>query len=85
MEIDNELTERLLRNDRKAMQELYGLTVRYLFAVCQRYVVNEEDVRDILQETYIKAFKNIHNFKQQNGGSLVAWMTRIAVNESQML
>ena len=85
MEIDNELTERLLRNDRKAIQELYGLTVRYLLAVCQRYVVNEEDVRDILQETYIKAFKNIHSFKQQNGGSLVAWMTRIAVNESLML
>ena len=85
MTIDNRLTERLLRNDRKAMQELYGLTVRYLFAVCQRYVVNEEDVRDILQETYIKTFKNIHNFKQKDGNSLVAWMTRIAVNESLML
>ena len=49
------------------MQELYGLTVRYLFAVCQRYVVNEEDVRDILQETYIKTFKNIHDFKKKDG------------------
>ena len=62
------------------MQELYGLTVRYLFAVCQRYVVNEEDVRDILQETYIKVFKNIHDFRQKDSNSLVAWMSRIAVN-----
>ena len=85
MTIDNRLTERLLRNDRKAMQELYGLTVRYLFAVCQRYVVNEEDVRDILQETYIKVFKNIHDFRQKDSNSLVAWMSRIAVNESLML
>ena len=85
MTIDNELIERLQKNDRKAMQELYGLTVRYLFAVCQRYVVNEEDVRDILQETYIKTYKNISDFKQQDGSSIISWMTRIAVNESLML
>ena len=85
MTIDNELIERLRKNDRKAMQELYGLTVRYLFAVCQRYVVNEEDVRDILQETYIKTYRNIGDFKPENGSSLVSWMTRIAVNESLML
>ena len=85
MTIDNRLTERLLRNDRKAMQELYSLTVRYLFAVCQRYVVNEEDVRDILQETYIKTYRNIGDFKPENGSSIVSWMTRIAINESLML
>ena len=71
MTIDNELIERLRKNDRKAMQELYGLTVRYLFAVCQRYVVNEEDVRDILQETYIKTYRNIGDFKPENGSSIV--------------
>lgn len=84
MTIDNQLIERLRNNDRKAMQELYDLTVRYLFAVCQRYVVNEEDVRDILQETYIKIFRNISDFRQQEGSSILSWMTRIAVNESLM-
>lgn len=65
MTIDNKLIERVKNNDRKAMQELYSLTVRYLFAVCQRYVVNEEDVRDTLQETYIKIFKSIGDYKQK--------------------
>ena len=69
MTIDNRLTERLLLYDRKSMKELYGLTVRYLFDVCQRYVVNEEDMRDILQETYIKSFQNIHDLQQKDGHS----------------
>lgn len=85
MTIDNKLIERVKNNDRKAMQELYSLTVRYLFAVCQRYVVNEEDVRDTLQETYIKIFKSIGDYKQKKESSILSWMTRITVNESLML
>lgn len=83
--IDNKLLQRIKRNDRKAMQELYGLTVCYLSAICHRYVVNEEDVRDVLQETYIKVFRNISSFEPSDESSMVKWMRKIAVNESLLL
>jgi len=82
--IDNKIVDAVKQGDCKAMQTLYSLTVRYLFAVCQRYVVNDEDVRDILQEAYIKVFRNIKDFSPKDKTSLLAWMTRIIVNESLM-
>lgn len=82
--IDNKIVDAVKQGNRKAMQELYGLTVRYLFAVCQRYVVNDEDVRDILQETYIKVFRSIKDFSPKDKTSIAAWMTRFVVNESLM-
>ncbi len=79
--IDKTITARVIQGDRKAAQELYCLTVRYLCAVCQRYI-DDDDVRDILQESYIKIFKNIKDFSDKDKGSLLSWMTRIVVNES---
>ncbi len=70
--------------NRRAMQQLYSLTIRYLTAVCQRYIVNEDDVKDVLQEGYVKIFMNIGTFQQREEGSVLSWMTRIVVNESLM-
>ena len=44
------------------MQQLYSLTARYLYAICQRYLSNEEDTKDVLQETFVKIFRNIKDF-----------------------
>jgi len=82
--IDNSIVESVKRGDRRAMQELYSLTVRYLFAVCQRYVVKDEDVRDIIQEAYIKIFKSIKDYTPKERTSIVTWMARIVVNEALM-
>jgi RNA polymerase sigma-70 factor (ECF subfamily) len=55
-----------------------------LTAVCQRYIVGEDDVKDVLQESYVKIFMNIGTFQQREEGSVLSWMTRIVVNESLM-
>ena len=66
------------------MQQLYSLTARYLYAICQRYLSNEEDTKDVLQETFVKIFRNIKEFNERNDATLLSWMVRIAVNESLM-
>lgn len=67
------------------MQELYALTVRYLTAVCQRYIAQDEDVKDVLQESYLKIFRNVNRFTPEGKDSAVSWMTQIVANESLML
>lgn len=79
-------TERLIaeikKGNRLAMQQLYCLSVGRLTAVCQRYIANDEDVKDVLQDSYIKIFKALETFVPQNENSLNSWMTKIVANES---
>ena len=65
-----------------AMKELYCATAEYLTAVCARYISDDEDVKDILQDSYVKIFTSAGKFEYRGEGSLRAWMTRIVVNES---
>lgn len=68
--------------NRQAMHDLYSLSVGRLTAVCRRYVVEDEDVKDVMQDSYVKIFRALNTFVPQNDNSLMAWMTRIVVNES---
>lgn len=83
-ETDNELQLLGLvrQGNAMAMRQLYSTYVRYLAAICSRYVVNNEDVRDVLQDSFIKIFSNIASFEYKGKGSLKGWITRIVVNES---
>jgi len=68
------------KGNRQAMEQLYCLTVRYLYAVCQRYITNEEDVKDIVQESYIRIFESLASFTMYSEASLRGWMARIVAN-----
>ena len=64
------------------MKMLYDRYVGYLTAVCARYIQDDDDVKDILQEAFIKVFKSMDRFSWRGNGSLKAWLTRIVVNDS---
>lgn len=68
-----------------AMDRLYASSADYLTGVCARYIANDEDLRDVLQESYIRIFTQIDRFEYRGCGSLMAWMSRIVVNESLQL
>lgn len=78
--------ERLLRKvqkgDTSAAESLYRLHVRYLSALCSRYLINDEDIKDVLQEAFIKIFTLIGDFEYRGTGSLRGWMARITLNET---
>lgn len=82
---EKRLIRDIMKGNRMAMQELYSLTVRNMNAVCSRYVVDPDDVKDVLQESYLKAFSRIKTFMPRDDGSLVAWLRRIVVNEALKL
>lgn len=70
------------RGNKNAMRAAYDRYVGYLTAVCSRYVVVSEDVRDVLQNSFIKIFTNINKYKPRENATLKSWMTKIVVNES---
>ena len=78
--------ERWLRKaligDNAATEWIYRRYVRYLAAVCSRYITEEENIKDVLQESFIKIFYSLDSFKYHGEGSLKAWMTRITLNET---
>lgn len=64
------------------MRRFYERYVGLLTAVCSRYVVDPSDVKDILQESFIKIFDKIDSFDFRGEGSVKAWVSRIVVNNS---
>jgi RNA polymerase sigma-70 factor (ECF subfamily) len=64
------------------MKMLYDRYAGYLTAVCARYIPDDDEVKDLLQESFIKIFQSMDRFSWRGEGSLKAWMTRIVVNDS---
>ena len=66
--------------DNKAFKKIYDQHSGTMYSICLRYMNNEDEAKDALQEGFIKVFKNISKFKFT--GSFEGWMKRIFVNSS---
>lgn len=64
------------------MKALYELSVGRLAGTCARYIPDEDDLHDVLQDSYVKIFTHMADFEYRGPGSLEAWMQRIVVNEA---
>ena len=64
------------------MRLFYERYAGYLTAVCRRYVPDTADVKDILQEAFLKMFDKVDRFAYRGEGSLRAWASRIVVNDA---
>lgn len=63
------------------MQELlYNRFAPKMYAVCMRYSGNSDDAQDLLQEGFVKVFKNLEKYR--GDGSFEGWIRRIFVNTS---
>ena len=64
----------------KAFKELISLYKERLYWHVRKIVISHDDTDDVLQNTFIKIYKNISKFKQES--KLFSWMYRIATNEA---
>lgn len=76
------LVDELKRKDSqaKAFEVLVNTYKERLYWHIRRIVLDHDDTDDVLQNTFIKVYKNIDNFKGDS--KLYSWMYRIATNES---
>jgi len=59
-------------------EELYNRFSGKMYAVCLRYAGNGNDAQDILQDGFVKIYKNLDRFRGE--GSFEGWIRRIFVN-----
>ena len=75
---ENNLITGCINNERWAQKKLYEDNYPAMMTLSMRYAGNNEDALDILHESFIKVFKNIH--KYQTGTSVSAWIRKIVIN-----
>ncbi|MGN6420123.1 MAG: RNA polymerase sigma factor [Pseudobacter sp.] len=73
-----------LANDRNSQKELYYLLRGFAMKICYRYTNATEESEEIMNEGFVKLFKNIHQFDQHRQDdmllSMKGWFKRILVN-----
>jgi len=72
---DLNLIKRCLKNEARAQEELYKKYARKMYGVCLRFAKNKPDADDILQDSFIKVFSNLRDFRFT--GSFEGWIRRI--------
>ena len=78
METEAQLIHACLQNDRNAQRKLYQAYAGRMLVVCMRYVQNQAEAEDILQDAFIKVFQNLSKFRAES--TLGSWIKRIVVN-----
>ena len=78
MSDQNELIKQVLQGNAKAQKELYDTYAEIMLGVCYRYSRSLADAEDMLQEGFVKVFRNLKQYK--GTGDLGAWIRRIMVN-----
>ncbi|PQJ79833.1 RNA polymerase sigma factor [Polaribacter porphyrae] len=66
------------KGNQKAQMNLYDLYCDAMFVISCRYIKNREEVKDAMQEGFLKAFLNLENYK--SGTNFSAWLKTIIIN-----
>src|SRR5256886_17116440 len=79
---DEELVAAAKNGDELGFESLAQRHQRRIFALAFRYTRVREDAEDIVQETFRRAFVNLHTFEGQSSSS--TWSARIPSNQASM-
>jgi RNA polymerase sigma-70 factor, ECF subfamily len=80
---DAALVEALKARTPAAFDDLVKRYGRRLLTVAVTITKNREDAEDVVQESFLKVFKNIDRFRADS--KFATWLTRIAINQALML
>lgn len=75
---ESDLIKGCVAGDRRLQELLYQRFAPKMYAVCLRYAGNADDAQDLLQEGFIKVYRNLEKFRRE--GSFEGWMRRVFVN-----
>ena len=78
---DKELVEKAKKGDLRAFDMLVLKYQRRVFRLISRLIKNTSEVEDVAQETFIKAFRAIQQFRGDS--AFYTWLYRIAVNTAK--
>ncbi len=77
-----QLVQKLRLGDPSGFEFIVQEYGAYLLNVARRYINNSDDAKDIVQETYLQAFRKIDKFRDE--ASIKSWLHRITINNALM-
>lgn len=75
---DRALIARCLNGEAPACSELYHLYYRQVMPICMRYARRTEEAKDILQDSFTRAFTKLHSYTGK--GPFIGWLKRVTLN-----
>ena len=76
----NDLIERCRKQDRRAQLKIYNKYCDAMYYVALRFLKNQHEAEEAMQEGFIKAFSKLHQFTGEV--TFGAWLKRIVINTS---
>jgi len=77
---EHDIAQGCKQGSRAAQRALFDARSPRLMATVMRYVGNEDDARDVLQDALVRIYTSIDRFAWRGTGSLWAWTDRVAIN-----
>lgn len=74
------LVENSKLGDRNSQYQLYELYVDAMYNIAMRMVKIKEDAEDVVQDSFVEAFKNLNSFRYES--TFGSWLKRIVINKS---
>ena len=78
---DKQLVERVKRGDQRAYDMLVLKYQHKIFGLISRYVKDSDEVQDVAQEAFIKAYRALPKFRGES--AFYTWLYRIAINTAK--
>jgi len=78
---DQQLVARVQKGDKKAFDLLVLKYQHKILSLISRYIRNVDEVQDVAQEAFIKAYRALPNFRGDS--AFYTWMYRIAINTAK--
>jgi len=75
---DKDIVIGCIHHSPSAQKELYQKYAPKMKSICLRYIGDKEEVKDVLQEAFVKIFLNIKSYSEK--GSFEGWIKRIVIN-----
>jgi len=77
---ESEVIKRILGGEKELFEILVRRNNQKLYRIIRSYLKDDVEIEDIMQNSYLKAFTKLYQFKLES--SFSTWLIRIAINES---
>lgn len=80
---DSDIVKRVLSGEKELFEILLRRHNQTLYRVIRSYLGNEYEIEDVMQDVWLKTWKNLHQFRHK--ASFSTWLLRIGINQALSL
>lgn len=78
--VNTTIIQAVKERDELAFKQLYESCIRYVYSIVRRYVSNESDHQDVIQDIFARVFLRIDSYDEHKG-EFKFWLRRLTINQ----